>query len=244
MRKVLISILIMFVAGLYSGLPFLSIAQAQKDDIVLKTFVHDPQGHGKPQPVSNCTDTTNDQVSDFGLAGWQMPSLGMSYKINFSTKPRNLTDSEVKNAIADSFGTWNAADANQIFTDGGTTSAKTAKYDGTNAILWKAITSSALAITYAWYNTSTGQLVEADTVFNQNYKWDLTNISAGDCGGTTGDYDVQNIATHEFGHWVGLDDLYSTADKDLTMYGYGETKELKKDSLGLGDISGVNAIAP
>ncbi|MCX6811495.1 MAG: matrixin family metalloprotease [Candidatus Berkelbacteria bacterium] len=243
-KKILLLSLIVLVVAFYSGLSNLGVAIAQKDDIVLKTFVHDPQGHGKPLPPSNCTVTTNDQVSDFGLAGWQMPSSGMSYKINLSTKPKNLTDSEVKNAIADSFGTWNAADPNQIFTDGGTTTAKTAKYDGTNAILWKSIMNSALAITYAWYNSSNGQLVEADTVFNQNYKWDLTNISAGDCGGTTGDYDVQNIATHEFGHWVGLDDLYSSADKDLTMYGYGETKELKKDSLGLGDKTGVIAIAP
>jgi hypothetical protein len=55
---------------------------------------------------------------------------------------------------------------------------------------------------------------------------------------------VQNIATHEFGHWVGLDDLYATTDKDLTMYGYGETKELKKDSLGLGDITGATTVNP
>ena len=111
-------------------------------------------------------------------------------------------------------------------------------------ILWKGISASALAITYVWYNTLTEELVEADTVFNKNYQWDLTDIFAGDCGGTTGAYDLQNIGTHEFGHWVGLDDLYSETDKDLTMYGYGETKELKKDSLGLGDAIGVLAISP
>lgn len=244
MRKILLLSLIVLLVAFYSGLSNLGVAIAQKDDIVLKTFVHDPQGHGKPLPPSNCTVTTNDQVSDFGLAGWHMPSVGMSYQINLSTKPKNLSESQVSTAVQSSFGTWTTADSGQIFNYAGTTSVKAAKLDGTNAILWKGITSGALAITYVWYYTSTGQLVEADTVFNQNYKWDLINISAGDCGGTNGAYDVQNIATHEFGHWIGLDDLYSTVDKDLTMYGYGETKELKKDSLGLGDISGANAIAP
>jgi hypothetical protein len=244
MRKILLLSLIILVVALYSGLPYLSTAQAKKDDIVLKTFVHDPQGHGKPVPVSNCTITTNDHVSDYGTTGWHMPAAGMSYQINYASSPKNLNQSKVESAIADAFVTWTAADSKQIFTDGGSTTAKTARLDGTNAILWKGINSTALAITYAWYYTSTGELAEADTVFNKNYSWDWTNISADDCGGTSGAYDVQNIATHEFGHWIGLDDLYSTADKDLTMYGYGETKELKKDSLGLGDISGVNAIAP
>lgn len=244
MKKILFLSLIILVIAFYSGLSNLGVAIAQKDDIVLKTFVHDPQGHGKPLPPSNCTVTTNDQVNDYGLAGWHMASSGMNYQINFTTKPKNLSESQVLTAIADSFGTWTTADSKQIFNFSGTTSVKTAKLDGTNAILWKGISSGALAITYAWYSTITGELAEADTVFNRNYNWDLTSISAGDCGGTNGAYDVQNIATHEFGHWVGLDDLYSTADKDLTMYGYGETKELKKDSLGLGDISGVNAISP
>jgi len=55
---------------------------------------------------------------------------------------------------------------------------------------------------------------------------------------------VQDIATHEFGHWVGLDDLYSDADKDLTMYGFGAGGELKKRTLGTGDADGANAVAP
>jgi len=55
---------------------------------------------------------------------------------------------------------------------------------------------------------------------------------------------VQDIATHEFGHWVGLDDLYLSLDRDLTMYGYGAGGELKKRTLGTGDITGVRAVAP
>lgn len=221
-------------------------AQAKGGDIKLKTFVHYPKEPGRPAPtpVSNCTATTNDGVNDFGLTGWQMPTSGMTYKINYSSKPNNLSESEVSNSITSSFNTWHAADSNQIFSDGGATTIRAAKFDGTNAILWKSISNGALAITYAWYYPSTGLLAESDTVFNRNYKWTTSNPASGDCGGVAGAYDLQNIGTHEFGHWVGLEDLYADVDKDLTMYGYGETTELKKDSLGTGDKSGVIAVSP
>lgn len=220
----------------------ISPASAKDNTVRLKIFVHQP---GKPVPSSTCTVTTDDKVNDWGATGWQMPATGMTYKVNFSSKPKNLTDAQVSDAVTAAFATWTAADPDQIFIDGGTTTAKTAKLDGTNAVLWKGISNSAPAITYSWYYSDTGQLVESDTVFNKNYKWSYTAYTgSNDCGGVSGTYDVQNIGTHEFGHWVGLDDLYASTDKDLTMYGYGDTQELKADSLGLGDISGAKAIAP
>ena len=83
-----------------------------------------------------------------------------------------------------------------------------------------------------------------DTAFNSRYPWRIFSGTA-DCSTTTVDaYDLQNIATHEFGHWIGLDDLYDTADKDLTMYGFGAGGELKKRTLGEGDNNGANSVAP
>lgn len=223
-------------------LTFTSNASAKNNDVKLRVFEHFPKG--QPVATSNCTPTTNPIPNDFGLAGWQMPVKGMSYKINYSSEPSNLSNTAVQNVVANSFGTWSTADSKQIFKYDGATSAKTAKFDGTNAILWKPITSSAIAITYIWYYSSTHVVVETDTVFNSRYQWSVNTPSSGDCAGQAGTYDLQNIGTHEFGHWIGLDDLYKTADKDLTMYGYGELGELKKDTLGKGDITGVNAILP
>lgn len=219
-----------------------SPAQAQKDQLKLKVFVHYPNP-GRPASVSSCTPTTSNP-NDYGIAGWQMPASGLNYSINFTTKPNNLTSVQVQTAISNSFATWTLADAKQIFKPAGSTLANNAKYDGINAILFKSIRSSAIAITYIWSNTSTGEVVETDTLFNSRYQWSITAPSAGDCAGVAGTYDLQNIGTHEFGHWVGLNDLYNTADKDLTMYGYGELQELKKDTLGTGDITGVLAINP
>ena len=86
-----------------------------------------------------------------------------------------------------------------------------------------------------------------DTILNSRLSWNWTNPNSVDedqfCPSTNA-YDVQNILVHELGHWVGLDDLYDSADEDLTMYGYGSLRELKKDTLESGDTLGVQSIYP
>jgi hypothetical protein len=60
--------------------------------------------------------------------------------------------------------------------------------------------------------------------------------------GEAGKMDVQNIMTHEFGHWCGLKDLYQDKDYWLTMYGYANYGETYKRTLGLGDINGLRKV--
>ncbi|MCP8313987.1 MAG: hypothetical protein H3Z53_06400 [archaeon] len=91
--------------------------------------------------------------------------------------------------------------------------------------------SRAIAVTYIWYRGS--QIIESDTKMNTYYRWSLT--------GEANKMDVQNIMTHEFGHWAGLADLYNSADYWLTMYGYSRYGEIYKQTLGLGDILGLEA---
>jgi len=217
-------------------------ALAEKDQIKLKIFVHYP-GHRGPDNVSWCTITQDDQVNDYGLAGWRLPAAGITYHINYDSARRSLTDAQIYQAITAASATWTAAAPALTFYNGGATTAKPGKYDGVNAVGWGKLGAQVLAVAYDWYNSRTGALTEGDIVFNLKCRWGLTDPSAGDCGGIKG-YDIRNIATHEFGHWVGLDDLYSLADEDLTMYGYSDLTELKKDSLGVGDITGANAAAP
>lgn len=246
MKKFLYGILaLIFLISFFIGVPVRQSVKAENGP-KLRVFVHFPSPHKeKTAQTPTCLPTSNDQVNDWSWAGWQMPLSGMTYKINYGSKPVNLSNSQIQTAISTSFSTWTSADSKQIFNYGGSTTVKNAKYDGTNALLWKNLTGSAIAITYVWYHPQTGQLLEADTIFNKRYKWSYTPYNgSNDCGGVTGTFDLQNIATHEFGHWIGLDDLYAEIDKDLTMYGYGDMGELKKNSLGAGDIIGVNAVAP
>lgn len=209
-----------------------------------KVFVHYPKpepGRPKPPVGPTCTVTGNDQVNHYLLDDWYMPDAGLTYKINYSSAPSGI-QSKIRSAIANAFTTWTEADNKQKFYDYGSTDIRGNRFDGENVVAWKGINSTAIAITYIWYWSDTLEVAEVDTMFNKNLSWAVSEPGPDCISSPT--YDVQNIATHEFGHWVGLDDLYAGEDSELTMYGYGATGELKKDTLGVGDISGVLAVTP
>jgi hypothetical protein len=75
--------------------------------------------------------------------------------------------------------------------------------------------------------------VESDVVFNTYYTWSTTGASSA--------MDLQNIATHEFGH-NGLNDLKAPRDWALTMYAYSGLGETDKQTLGTGDILGIQKL--
>jgi hypothetical protein len=81
-------------------------------------------------------------------------------------------------------------------------------------------------------------------VFSTAYKWGIDSDGEGSAYTLTNAFDVQNIATHEAGHTLMLDDLYMDAANVLTMYGYGSYGETYAISLGTGDVSGIKVIYP
>ncbi len=210
-----------------------------------RVFIHLPRAH-KPGHLGTCTPTTTES-SNYGLAGWHLPGGGITWRLNPSTVPMSVRANDAAlNALKAAFATWTAVESSgEVFNYGGTTSVTRSRLDFVNAVLWGKVSAGAIAITYIRYYTATGVVADVDTVFNSRYPWAVFNPDFGDqCQPSPDAYDVQNIAVHEFGHWVGLDDLYSTADIDLTMYGYGAGGELKKRTLGTGDIAGAQAVAP
>ena len=54
--------------------------------------------------------------------------------------------------------------------------------------------------------------------------------------------DLENIATHELGHGLGLGDLYKDACSDVTMFGYSTEGETKKRTLEPADIAGIQEL--
>jgi hypothetical protein len=149
--------------------------------------------------------------------------------------PKNkygFTVSAVVTAISTSADTWDKETNATVFSYMGTTSRSAGKYDGYNVVAWGSYQFGVIAVTYIWY--SGDKIIETDTRMNTWFKWSLT--------GEARKMDVQNIMTHEFGHWCGLDDLYDDADYWLTMYGYADYGETYKQTLGLGDILGLQKV--
>lgn len=208
-----------------------------------RVFIHMPRTP-KPGHLGTCQPTSNDQVPDYDLAGWKLPASGITWKLNPNTVPTKIGATTAQSVLADAFATWNEADHDKVFVYGGTTGVSRPRLDFVNAVLWGKVSAGAIGITYIRYYTATGLVADVDTVFNSRYPWAVFDPTKGECQSSPDAYDLLDIATHEFGHWIGLDDLYSSTDRDLTMYGYGAGGELKKSTLGLGDILGANAVAP
>ncbi len=139
-------------------------------------------------------------------------------------------------AIQAAASTWNTAGARFSFNYTGTTSVASYGYDGTNQVLFRNFgTGGTIGLTYVWYNPTTKIIVECDMELNDYYKWSTES------GAVAGCFDVQTIATHEFGHFLCLKDLYDPADSAKIMYGYGATGVIKR-TLHADDIAGIRAV--
>jgi hypothetical protein len=237
-------ITISLVAALFLGI---ALVQAKSDnpnpssDIERGVFIHYPHAKG----LAKGAGATGDQVNDFKYSGihWLGTNPVIKYYIN-PADSQGLLQEQIENAIGLAFQEWVSNDnfnsTHIDFTYFGTTELNTPtnpSMDKYNTVSFESFGqnySGAIAITFYWYYRGSKGLVETDTVFNSDLPWAVD--------GNQNSYDLQNIATHEFGHWLLLGDLYSPRDWALTMYGYGIFGETIKSTLGVGDISGINKI--
>ncbi|MCP4649849.1 MAG: matrixin family metalloprotease [PVC group bacterium] len=191
-------------------------------------------------------------VLGYGLTGakWAESDFPVSYYINQSGSADISDDSELT-AIRTSFQTWtNVAGTDATVSDQGLTAIEggagySSTYDSYNVLSWAEATGTAytivegaLAVCITWYNVGgTGYIYDSDIIFNGvDYTWTTTAVG--------GAMDVQNIATHEIGHFFGLGDLYDAADSEKTMYGYGSANETKKRNLHEDDVNGIAYLYP
>lgn len=204
-------------------------------ELRVHVFVHEP---GKPTSSTSsalCTDPSSTTVDK--LASWHLPNSTWDYKVNSSSVPSSVGSSSFISVANSGFTTWTTAitsSSKPTLHNAGNTTTTEAALDGANIIAFGATSDRALGITYIWYNIATKEVVEVDTILNNNVPWTL--------GCTTGLYDANDILIHEQGHWFGLDDNYAPRYVNNTMYGYGTTQEIKKITPAQGDIVGINRI--
>lgn len=136
----------------------------------------------------------------------------LSSTVNFYYNTSGMPSSS-STAIKDARSTWTALGGDITITSKGSSTKATATYDGKN--LWFAqnvgYSGGTLALTSYWYD-SANVMLEVDTYLNTYQSFTTTGEST--------KYDVQDVATHEWGHWGNLKDdkSWELWDNDNTMY--------------------------
>jgi hypothetical protein len=155
-----------------------------------------------------------------------------------------LNKAFVKSNLASDIAKWEtAADGNNILGDeiaGSVDRANIGDLNGANEVMFANINSpGAIGVTIVWGYFGgppfARELVEWDMIFDDtDFSWSES--------GEAGKMDFENIATHELGHSVGLDDLYDNKCSEMTMYGYASNGETDKRTLEDGDIAGIRKL--
>jgi hypothetical protein len=148
----------------------------------------DESAQAKPvkpvKPAATCCKT---------YAAWPNPHV--AYKVNIAG-----ADGDENNALKD-IQAGAAAWGGVLFYDG-SSSQSGAEYNGENTVsFYGGASGSAIAVTYLWYNKRTKTMLEFDMYFFE--VWPFFSLSGSEpC---SGGFYYQTIATHEFGHAVGID---------------------------------------
>jgi len=219
---------------LFLALAFPVIAKEQSKkptntppDLEKITFVHYAKSAKDSRPVDDTAD-----IYKLMFGGIKWPKT-MQYEVN--SDGSDLDEEDVMGILGTSLETWDAKTGFELFDNVlGTTTEGSNSGDRINRVTWEDFGGpAAIAYNSFWFNTKTKEIVESDVVFNSYYDWSLS--------GESDKMDLQNIATHEFGH-NGLNDLYMPKSAKLTMYGYSDFGDIEKRTLGTGDISGIQAL--
>ena len=159
-------------------------------------------------------------------------------------------DPAAQDAVVAAFGAWTSgANVNQVVVNR-TTEHGVAAQDGVSRILVAPITISGhekdVAVTISYADSATGIITEADTVFNARYAFgvldasDESDVSHDEkCGKK---YDLQNVATHEFGHFFGLGE--DVSDTSATMFIQSAPCQTHKRDLTADDVASMTSLYP
>jgi len=208
-------------------------------------FIHHKKGHVKPPGVGK----PNGDSGEYKLLGKGVKWKAETIALYIDSSNSGLTQSFVEEAVRIAAEEWDDGACSdwggveidlvdEYHTMSGATFDEDSP-DGKNEILfgWEEPGTIAVTIIWGYFGgpPKTREIIEFDILFNTYYAW-------GDAETEENVIDLQNIATHEIGHGLGLADLYDTDAAEETMYGYADYEEMNKRSLYKGDIAGITAL--
>lgn len=218
-------VLSIMVLAVISAVPTNNKAKEPLDKI---TFIHYKDG-----TVKEIGRAINAGDKCYKLLGVKWSLLPVSYVIN----PGSYNTTFVANAISTSAETWDSATSKELFNNAYTidnsATLDVLSPDFKNEYVFGAYSdANVIAVTNIWYMRYSRQIVDYDVLFNTYYAW-------GDATINPLLMDLQNIATHETGHGLGLGDIYTNTCSAVTMYGYSANGETSKRTLEQSDIKGL-----
>ena len=168
------------------------------------------------------------------LSGPKWPTTEKLYYVN----PANLdvTESAASAAVQMGASAWSRdSNAAFAFAYAGPTTASAVANDRTNNVFFRSESNgSTIAVCYYWYSGS--QLLDADIMF---YDGAFTFVAG--TSGCSGGMFIEDVATHEFGHALGLG---HTNVSNATMYPSIPYCNQDRRYLDPDDVAGVEALYP
>ncbi len=233
MQKLLINVALLAVGALLGSTVVTAASSPRSTAPTLgftaETFVDygiDTHAGNGPHPT---TESSNFQLTQGGVR-W-FAGGDVEYRV-IGTESVDGGTAAVERAIA----TW----------DGFITTRTLSRNDGTtqtnlctgnvNTIQWAPIDGfgGVLATASVCRNVATKEIVGFVVTMDSTESW-ATN-------GSSGNFDVENVASHEFGHVAGLGHDNPPKSGCLTMYKFAGLGEIQKRTLGLGDKLGLAAL--
>jgi len=195
-------------------------------------------GKGEKDPTSSCFTFLEQGMR------WQSTE-------SFVVNPRNsgLQSGFVVDTMNTSTETWDRETSFDIFGDGSkdiNALLDLSNVDQQNVVVFGAVVdedtgevlTNVIAVTYTWANWG------APKPIKQISEWDMAfNVAAFQFGDdVAGKMDLENIATHEFGHAVGLGHTSEPLCVAQTMFPTAPLGETEKRTLEAGDKNGIKKL--
>lgn len=182
--------------------------------------------HAGPGPHPT-TESSDFQLTQGGTRWFS----GGAVKYQITGSAPSGGNTAVENALA----TWDSFVTTRTFSRDDA-SPSTNPCGGVNTVQWAAIDGSGgiLATASVCRNVPTKEIVGFVVTMDSAEPWATD--------GSSDKFDVQNVASHEFGHAAGLGHDNPPRSGCLTMYTFSGVGEIQKRTLGLGDKLGMDVL--